>query len=465
MGQIERQSVFGQFSLVREGERMTFSYESMANGSLIVRTLEGRPQLVDSHTLAGPAEDMRLLDSIKCALQAERVDINRYPKIMLLDNEAELWIGGKFPKLWDCVQNYEPGEASPSPCYFPFQKQHYPGKPASGRAFLFARWFPNRKFLMVQGVRPFQLPAAAQRPQERGIYVYFEVIRDPAQTPDSSRLSLEGLSFSSAIFRPRIAVAGVGDNHGCQPRPLMRDLMEIGVVKVSGLFSKRYFVSPDYPGVVVQIGDAVDVGAHSNQVYKLWRSLQESSPSQVIRLVGNHELAQLIGNLGYASRFQPDAWLQQQILKDVLSGKITAAWSEGDTLYTHAGLDLRYFPEYRGRDLQSIVEHLNRRLVAFAKQVRADDPESNLWLSQFDAIFDTTHGIFWARHVEENNQFRQVVGHTPHEDGIICTPGSRVKFIDAMRVDPETGEDRNVPHAREIMQNTVFGMKVDGKDC
>lgn len=443
----------------RDGSRdQIVYYYGTAGRALILYSSIAEPERQSSQAIQAPAKDIELSGRLASHLKEAGIDPDNFKHLLLFDAKAFYGLKDDFGKLCPYIGANSGGGGMPAPLHISLRPDQtiFSSEPS----YFLARWYPQQKLLITRQVEPYQLPEQCQLQDGMGSYVYLQVIKPADANALASESFFEGLAPRRPGVSPRVAVVGVGDNHGCDPRLLLEDLMQLKVVEAPGGKVAKAHISPEYQGSLLQIGDVVDIGRYSREVFCLWRTLQESSPSQVVRLLGNHELAQLIGQPGYCSRFIPDAWLQTEIRKDVLDGELKAAWCEGDTLYVHAGLSLEHFPEYRGKDLQSIVDHLNLRLMKYAGKVRLDDPQFNEMLARRDAIFDTRTGIFWIRDLKDNPEFRQVVGHSPKPSGIIAGSGLRIKFIDAQRVDPETGLDRRNPLARQLMHNSVFGMKV-----
>jgi hypothetical protein len=230
-----------------------------------------------------------------------------------------------------------------------------------------------------------------------------------------------------------VPTVALGDNHGCNVDNLFDDLRRVGAL----LSDMR--IDPEFPGILIQVGDTVHRGAYSLEVFNFWRELQVLNPNRVVRLLGNHELYELVG-CPQAINSEPVEGLQSMLIDDIMSGNIRAAWYERDVLYSHAGLDLGLFPEYRGRALEEITLDLNQRLLALTNLIDPSLGFQNLELLDQDPIFSAGPrgngyggGIFWARHDISNHEFRQVVGHTPQKDGIRESKDGRVKYIDVFR--------------------------------
>lgn len=307
--------------------------------------------------------------------------------------------------------------------------------------------------LMFQNMDADGLPRTNFRPPASP-----EVVRprvDPDATTQSPRIKPQAAQPVYHDLSERRPVIAVGDNHGCNPQKLREDLAAVGALTPDGK------INPNYQGKLLQIGDTVDRGPHSQEIFDYWRNLQRENPDRVVRLMGNHELYHLAGAPNMI-RAEPIPGLQQKLREDILAGRIKAAWTEGDVLYTHAGVDLNKFPEYVGKSNKFIADDLNRRLREATAKMSPDTPGQNLEILNSDPIFATGSardghrgGIFWARQEIENSQFRQVVGHTPQPDGIIAEPGRRVKYIDAGRYAGEDGPPEVQRKARELMINTA----------
>jgi hypothetical protein len=256
----------------------------------------------------------------------------------------------------------------------------------------------------------------------------------------------------------RERVAAMGDIHGASPDEVRADLRRLGFLDRYGHWRNRYDI------YFIQTGDVIDRGSRGREVYDLLGELQSQAGGHMIRLLGNHEEFHLLA-IPEHLRAPKLPGFREQLIDDVLSGRLVLAWTEGDVIYSHAGIDLNFYPEYRGRSNADIVTDLNARLVAAVQEIQTAREE--IWADGFKrhafaqhlmaqhTIFDPDHGILWTRGDIENEQFRQVVGHTPQLDGIKATPGMRVKYIDAGRVFGEQGmvdPDR----ARSVMTNTAI---------
>ncbi len=212
----------------------------------------------------------------------------------------------------------------------------------------------------------------------------------------------------------RTPVVGIGDLHGENPNNLKADMVDSGIIDSNG----KWLTDK----VVVQMGDVTDRGEYSLELMDFLSKVQNESGGKLVRVLGNHDLFHIL-NKAYMLGAKGDTNITKKLREAVANGEIVAAWSEGDTIYTHAGIDLNFFPEYKGKSVKYIVNDLNNRLM---KAVETGDFS--------DKIFDTESGIFWTRNNIENKQFRQVVGHTVKSLKHTYKDGDRVKYIDTGRI-------------------------------
>ncbi|AQU03301.1 hypothetical protein B1773_04475 [Dehalococcoides mccartyi] len=175
---------------------------------------------------------------------------------------------------------------------------------------------------------------------------------------------------------------------------------------------------------LVQVGDIVDRGAHYEQIRSTFNRLADEAAQtggNVTRLIGNHELAYLTGEKIPGIDYSNAPTIRKGILDDISAGKLKAAEAINGELYTHAGVSLEKFPEWRGKDAAYIAADINRR---FNKAL-----EQNKWI---DHIFDKGSGErgykgiggpFWLRTKETSAEainlgYKQYFGHTPRPSGI-----------------------------------------------
>lgn len=253
--------------------------------------------------------------------------------------------------------------------------------------------------------------------------------------------SLTSGTIKLAIDCERFPVDALGDAHACSLEPLVHDLVKARVIKPDLTWH------PNFSGKFIQMGDTVDRGPSGVGVYLLFERLQQNDPSKIDRLIGNHEIAHLFG---YENAIGAPSLpgFRAKLINDILCGRVLAATVEGDTIYTHAGIDIDLFPEFQDLKPLQIADELNFRL-----QIAA------LTQQEIDPIFNQKRGIFWKRAEYgaslASTSFRQVVGHTPQPHGIIALPGLRVKYIDAGRVFAELGyRGFDKEWGRQMMLNT-----------
>ncbi len=201
-------------------------------------------------------------------------------------------------------------------------------------------------------------------------------------------------------------------------------------------------------GVMVQIGDVFDRGEHAFEIRAALNRLDDEAKltgGRVVRLMGNHELAYLqkspVSGYDYANADT----IRAMLLKDIAEGRLVAASAIDGELYTHAGVSLQKFSEWKGKTAQQIANDINQRFYAAVQTGDFSDhifdlgkgghsPGSKGWLNAPDQ-----GGIFWLRTDEltsisdVNLGFKQLRGH----DVIDST-----KFVDEIqRYTDEAGKE------------------------
>ena len=184
--------------------------------------------------------------------------------------------------------------------------------------------------------------------------------------------------------------------------------------------------------LLIQVGDVIDRGPYSRECVELLRSLQCQAPKaggHVVRLCGNHELMLLQGIYDFVNFSAPGS-LAQEIREDVLSGKISASFSDGSRLYTHAGLrsGVRIAVQDQVGDKKAVgcstrraLKKLSERLNSiFISSLKAGDLESHP-IFHADRERGGSHdigGIFWGDYSSISASghacdIPQIFGHTP----------------------------------------------------
>ncbi len=182
--------------------------------------------------------------------------------------------------------------------------------------------------------------------------------------------------------------------------------------------------------ILVQLGDVVDRGPDSIATYEFLASLQvraRKGKGRVVRLLGNHEVALLEGYFELADFPEPEKFAEA-IRRDVLDGRVQAAFAHGGWLFTHAGLHYNLLTRIRlemtgaadGRRRftpRRLAAHLNARFLAAVESGDYSDPIFAVGHSRGGD--EATGGIFWADYDDELEAPRraprvhQVFGHTP----------------------------------------------------
>ncbi len=179
---------------------------------------------------------------------------------------------------------------------------------------------------------------------------------------------------------------------------------------------------------VVQCGDAVDRGPHSEACLNLLMQLRREAhraAGGVDILVGNHELALVQGEYGYSNVENPRQ-LAERLKREILSGRLVAARAYRHYLMTHAGICPELMQELvevvgAKTDWRVTVAGIARHLNILLKQaVRSGDFSHSIFrVGWFRGGTHPYGGIFWAdfrsdhtRHSTWPNIW-QVFGHTP----------------------------------------------------
>ena len=193
---------------------------------------------------------------------------------------------------------------------------------------------------------------------------------------------------------------------------------------------------------LVQVGDVVDRGPHPVDVNNLLARLQreaEQKGGKVVRLLGNHELELLRGNI-YLTTLPLDQAQEyhRQLACDILEGKVLAAYSQQGYLFTHAGLTgemLSLLTKTLGglpHDEPGLADVINKTLVLAVMRGDYSHPIFNIGVSR--GGHHRHGGIFWedVRELfasDGSSDIRQVVGHTPLKR-IVQSAGGRLVAID-----------------------------------
>lgn len=221
--------------------------------------------------------------------------------------------------------------------------------------------------------------------------------------------------------KPEPTIIAVGDVHG-----ELDGLREI--LRHAGLVDHQdRWIGGD--SVLVQTGDMIDRGPKSREAYALLAELQAKAPDaggQIVRLLGNHELALLQGNFGWVDYPHPEEQ-QQNIREDVLAGDLRGAFAGQGFLFTHAGVrtEMRehLLQGERLPDDDSVLDvlasRINRLLVEAVRNNRFDDPIFQVGRSRGGP--NAVGGIFWEdasklMGSDRASAIRQVFGHSVHAD-------------------------------------------------
>jgi hypothetical protein len=177
--------------------------------------------------------------------------------------------------------------------------------------------------------------------------------------------------------------------------------------------------------ILVQVGDVIDRGPQSLEALDFLDHLQRQSnisSKSVIRLFGNHEMMNLMGEIDYKHLENDSVKIREKIRRGVLENNIILSYVYKNRLFVHGGLRSKIRESLKteirrehGISVESIrLEDISNRMnVILVESVKNDDfthpifgQDGVLW-TKFDAIMRSDHA----------NQVKQIVGHTIRTDG------------------------------------------------
>lgn len=236
-------------------------------------------------------------------------------------------------------------------------------------------------------------------------------------------------------------LVAVADIHGDLSR-LKGILAHAGLIDQEGRWTGG-------PQILVLLGDMIDRTPQDTapeEAYLFARYLQgqaEKAGGRVVRLIGNHELMLLQGELfhffmsaGFGTRQKRLVlYLTDLIRRDVMKGRLCAAYVHGDVLFSHAGLrskvrrfikrEIHLFFKETPLEFEAnfytqpyVMElMINKTLVEAVE--RDDYSHPIFWIGQARGGDKEVGGIFWTDFGLElypslgAKRIRQVVGHSP----------------------------------------------------
>ena len=203
--------------------------------------------------------------------------------------------------------------------------------------------------------------------------------------------------------------------------------------------------------ILIQTGDVIDRGPYSREAVDLLKKLQKEAAAvegEVVRLCGNHELMLVQNYFRYTNFSDPES-LAYELKEEILRGDMRASYTDGERLYTHAGLRsaIREIlvdelkdekPELKtGRiDLFLLSDHINK---IFRESVEKNDFKQHpiFHVGSDRGGYDPVGGIFWCGFSsispsEEAWKIPQVFGHTPTgKSGVKTAHGLKLIDVDA----------------------------------
>lgn len=241
------------------------------------------------------------------------------------------------------------------------------------------------------------------------------------------------------IFQNSSSIIVIGDVHGSY-NGLLEILVQANIIKDSQSCEwSNELVTNERNGItLVQMGDLVDrgPGAYESNLC-LWK-LQQSSPkgSSLIRLVGNHELWWLEGNLWMKNKVHDTQEkvnsFNKNIKNDILEEKVVGAYHmklfDVDILFTHAGINPQYLSHLKLVTGVESPDHI-QAFINDQLKARIHDCVDERAICNFenDELFEAgperggkgIGGPFWndfsgfqKRNSKSNMEMIQIVGHT-----------------------------------------------------
>jgi hypothetical protein len=200
----------------------------------------------------------------------------------------------------------------------------------------------------------------------------------------------------------------LGDVHG------EYDKME-ALLKKAGLIEYNmdedlYHWKSGCKNTLIQVGDMIDGCNNSIMSYNFLKRIQEEATTEggeVIRLLGNHELAYISPIKCTGMDSNTDLALRDIIKQDILDKKIIACYVLDDYLISHAGFAPSVIEEY-GLYTETMV---NNSLICSINNQDFRDVLFNIGESR-GGLSDVA-GIFWADwRRDQLAPIKQIVGHT-----------------------------------------------------
>jgi len=203
--------------------------------------------------------------------------------------------------------------------------------------------------------------------------------------------------------------------------------------------------------ILIQTGDVIDRGPYSMEAFDLLKRLQKEATvagGEVIRLCGNHELMLLQGDFRYVN-FKGLESFVDKLKNEIARGDVRASYTDGDRLYTHAGLRsaTREFlvnqmrsekPKLKTSDIDLFLlsDYINRK---FKESVERSSLERNpiFHVDSCRGGIDPVGGIFWCDFEAispsiEAWKISQIFGHTPTgKNGVKTVQGLKLIDVDA----------------------------------
>ncbi|MEW5896418.1 MAG: T3SS effector HopA1 family protein [Nanoarchaeota archaeon] len=186
------------------------------------------------------------------------------------------------------------------------------------------------------------------------------------ETAQAAEIPLAKVNKVENIQSGRRGVAALGDLHGNYDN-VFDDINKLDPNRpiISG--DRENPMTWKWTGgdaVVVQVGDIYDRGLFAFEIRAAFNDLAgqaRKAGGRVVRLLGNHEMGYVQGELLGGMDFANYAKIRAEILGDVRDGRVVAAAVVDGEIYTHAGISVRKFPEWKGLPAEKVAEDINLR--------------------------------------------------------------------------------------------------------
>ncbi|CAM9826070.1 unnamed protein product, partial [Ectocarpus fasciculatus] len=207
-------------------------------------------------------------------------------------------------------------------------------------------------------------------------------------------------------------IVAIGDVHG-EASGFKQILRNAGIIPGDEC---TWAAQPGKGTLLVQMGDIVDRGPDALGAWECVKSLQANAPenSAVVRLVGNHELWWLNGQVHDRNKKSDTKMVVSQIINElrssIMEGTVQAAFNKAlhgiNLLFVHAGFRKKFVDtvlpaNFQGNEAKFLAQYTNKMLT---KETTKCDESNAIYCSIRGDIFDagperggrSIGGPFWT---------------------------------------------------------------------